>query len=142
MRSSAMSGWNRLGDPVYWAPHMADSMLPGVPFKRILFQLAREDQTMPNMATTRLIKAANHPLTWEYRHDLALADGLQLPAGSAPVSGDVYRNLRYLREFSQPPRNSNWPGGPAAGGRLLFERWPQRSGSKYISTPGYSAGVI
>jgi len=72
------------GDPVYWAPHMADSMLPGVPFKRILFQLAREDQTMPNMASTRLIKAANHPLTWEYRHDVALADGLQLPEDPHP----------------------------------------------------------
>jgi pimeloyl-ACP methyl ester carboxylesterase len=67
------------GDAVYFAPHMADSMLPGVPFKRILFQLARLDLTMPNMATTRLIKAANHPATWEYRHDIALADGLPLP---------------------------------------------------------------
>jgi pimeloyl-ACP methyl ester carboxylesterase len=67
------------GDAVYYAPHMADSMLPGVPFKRILFQLARTDLTMPNMATTRLIKAANHPTTWEYRHDIALAAGLPLP---------------------------------------------------------------
>ena len=72
------------GDPVYYAPHLADSMLPGVPFKRILFQLARADQTMPNMATTRLIKAANHPTTWEYRHDIALADGLQLPQDPHP----------------------------------------------------------
>jgi hypothetical protein len=67
------------GDAVYYAPHMADSMLPGVPFKRILFQLARLDLTMPNMATTRLIKAANQPPAWEYRHDIALADGLPLP---------------------------------------------------------------
>jgi pimeloyl-ACP methyl ester carboxylesterase len=72
------------GDPVYYAPHLADSMLPGVPYKRILFQLARLDLTMPNMATTRLIKAANHPTTWEYRHDLALADGLQLPQDPHP----------------------------------------------------------
>ena len=72
------------GDPVYYAPHLADSMLPGVPFKRILFQLARLDLTMPNMATTRLIKAANHPTTWEYRHDIALADGLQLPQDPHP----------------------------------------------------------
>jgi pimeloyl-ACP methyl ester carboxylesterase len=72
------------GDPVYYAPHLADSMLPGVPFKRILFQFARLDLTMPNMATTRLIKAANHPTTWEYRHDLALADGLQLPQDPHP----------------------------------------------------------
>lgn len=72
------------GDPVGWAPHMADSMLPDVPFKKILFQFARLDTTMPNIATTRLIKAANHPLTWEYRHDLALADGLPLPQDPHP----------------------------------------------------------
>jgi pimeloyl-ACP methyl ester carboxylesterase len=72
------------GDAVYYAPHMADSMLPGVPFKRILFQLARLDLTMPNMATTRLIKAANHPTTWEYRHDIALADGLAVPQDPHP----------------------------------------------------------
>jgi hypothetical protein len=72
------------GDAVYYAPHLDASMLPGVPFKRILFQLAREDTTMPNMATTRLIKAADHPTTWEYRHDLALADGLQLPQDPHP----------------------------------------------------------
>ena len=39
---------------------------------------------MPNMATTRLIKAANHPLTWEYRHDIALADGLPVPQDPHP----------------------------------------------------------
>lgn len=72
------------GDPVYFAPHLADSMLPGVPYKRILFQFARLDTTMPNMASTRLIKAANHPLTWEYRHDIALADGLPLPQDPHP----------------------------------------------------------
>ena len=72
------------GDPVYYAPHLADSMLPGVPYKRILFQMARKDLTMPNMATTRLIKAANHPTTWEYRHDIALADGLDLPQDPHP----------------------------------------------------------
>ncbi len=73
-----------LGDPVYYAPHMAGSPLPGLPYKNILFQLAREDTTMPNIAATRLIKAANHPTTWEYRHDLALADGLPLPQDPHP----------------------------------------------------------
>jgi pimeloyl-ACP methyl ester carboxylesterase len=72
------------GDPVYFAPHTTASPLPGVPFKRILFQLARTDLTMPNMATTRLIKAAFHPTTWEYRHDIALADGLPLPQDPHP----------------------------------------------------------
>jgi len=72
------------GDPVYYAPHLVASPLPGRPYKKILFQLARDDETMPNMATTRLIKAANHPTTWEYRHDLALADGLQVPQDPHP----------------------------------------------------------
>ena len=72
------------GDPVYYAPHLSASTLPGVPYKNILFQLARLDNTMPNIATTRLIKAANHPTTWEYRHDIALADGLQVPQDPHP----------------------------------------------------------
>jgi hypothetical protein len=72
------------GDPVYYAPHLTDSPLPGRSFKNVLFQFARMDTTMPNIATTRLIKAANHPTTWEYRHDLALADGLQLPQDPHP----------------------------------------------------------
>jgi hypothetical protein len=68
------------GDPVYYAPHLVSSSLPGVQAKNILFQFARADTTMPNLATTRLIKAANmNPRTWEYRHDLALAAGLPLP---------------------------------------------------------------
>jgi hypothetical protein len=43
MRSSFTNGWSRRAMPVYYAPHLADSMLPGVPFKNILFQLARAD---------------------------------------------------------------------------------------------------
>ncbi|HTQ58320.1 MAG TPA: Ig-like domain-containing protein [Bryobacteraceae bacterium] len=76
--------WQAAGDPVSFAPHTTASPLPGVPYKRVLFQVARDDTTMPNIATTRLIKAANHPLTWEYRHDLALADGLDLPQDPHP----------------------------------------------------------
>ena len=72
------------GDPVYYAPHLVASPLPGVPAKNILFQFARADQTMPNPATTRLIQAAQQPLTWEYRHDLALAAGLPLPQDPHP----------------------------------------------------------
>jgi len=72
------------GDPVYYAPHLVASPLAGVPAKNILLQFARADQTMPNPATTRLIKAAQQPPTWEYRHDLALADGLPLPQDPHP----------------------------------------------------------
>jgi pimeloyl-ACP methyl ester carboxylesterase len=73
------------GDPVYYAPHLVSSSLPGVQAKNILFQFARADMTMPNPATTRLIRAANMQFwTWEYRHDLALADGLPLPQDPHP----------------------------------------------------------
>jgi len=73
------------GDPVYYAPHLVSSSLPGVQAKNILFQFARADTTMPNPATTRLITAANMKhQTWEYRHDLALADGLPLPQDPHP----------------------------------------------------------
>jgi pimeloyl-ACP methyl ester carboxylesterase len=85
------------GDPVYYAPHLVASSLPGVPAKHILFQFARADTTMPNVATTRLINAAFlRPSTWEYRHDLALADGLQVAQDPHPflvmffgISGDT-----------------------------------------------------
>jgi hypothetical protein len=73
------------GDPVYYAPHLVNSSLPGVPAKHILFQFARADTTMPNPATTRLINAAFlRPSTWEYRHDLALAAGLPLAQDPHP----------------------------------------------------------
>jgi hypothetical protein len=73
------------GDPVYYAPHLLSSSLPGVQAKHILFQLARADTTMPNPATTRLITAANlRTWTWEYRHDLAEAAGLQVPHDPHP----------------------------------------------------------
>jgi pimeloyl-ACP methyl ester carboxylesterase len=73
------------GDPVYYAPHLVSSSLPGVEAKHILFQFARTDSTMPNPATTRLINAANMKhQTWEYRHDIALADGLPLPQDPHP----------------------------------------------------------
>jgi hypothetical protein len=73
------------GDPVYYAPHLVSSSLPGVEAKYILWQMARADQTMPNPATTRLITAANmRQETTLYRHDVALADGLDLPQDPHP----------------------------------------------------------
>lgn len=94
------------GDPVYYAPHLVASSLPGVPAKHILFQFARADTTMPNPATTRLINAAFlRPSTWEYRHDLALAAGLSLAQDPHPflalffgISGDtvVVPNLQEI----------------------------------------------
>jgi hypothetical protein len=50
----------------------------------VLFQFARLDDTMPNVATSRLIQAAGQPTVWEYRHDLALSEGLQVPNDPHP----------------------------------------------------------
>jgi hypothetical protein len=62
------------GDPIPFAPHLARSTLPGVPAKPVLFQMARADRTMPNPATSDLIRAAGMAgSTWLYRHDLAQA---------------------------------------------------------------------
>jgi hypothetical protein len=62
------------GDPVAFAPHLRSSPLPGVPIKPVLFQIALGDRTVPNPASSRLIRAANmREFTWLYRHDYARA---------------------------------------------------------------------
>ncbi len=62
------------GDPIPFAPHLARSTLPGVSAKPVLFQMARADRTVPNPASSDLIRAAGMAgSTWMYRHDLAEA---------------------------------------------------------------------
>lgn len=69
------------GDPTAFAPHLASSTLPGVPIKRVLWQIARGDRTVPNTASSNLIRAANmRESTWMYRHDTARALVPGLPA--------------------------------------------------------------
>jgi hypothetical protein len=69
-----LSEWlDMQGDPISFAPHLARSTLPGVPAKSVLFQIARTDMTMPNPASSDLIRAAGTGTTWMYRHDLAQA---------------------------------------------------------------------
>src|SRR5215469_82386 len=64
------------GDPMAFAPHLN---LP------VLWQFARADRTMPNPATTNLIKAAaGQSSTWEYRHDRARAKAPDLPLNPHP----------------------------------------------------------
>jgi hypothetical protein len=60
------------GDPAAYAPHLKQSTLPGVPIKGILFQIARADMSMPNPASSTVIRNAwMRDYTVMYRHDLA-----------------------------------------------------------------------
>jgi hypothetical protein len=60
------------GAPATFAPHLRLATLPGVPLKRVLFQMAWGDQTVPNPAGSLLVRAAwAHEMTSLYRHDLA-----------------------------------------------------------------------
>jgi uncharacterized protein (TIGR03437 family) len=62
------------GDPLSYAPHLRSSPLPGEGAKRVLWQFARLDRTVPNPANTNLIRAAAMADTAVlYRHDLARA---------------------------------------------------------------------
>jgi len=59
-------------DPVAYAPHYVASTLPGVRIRPVLFQVAKGDLSLPNPASSNLIRAARleHMLSL-YRHDLA-----------------------------------------------------------------------
>jgi uncharacterized protein (TIGR03437 family) len=60
------------GDPVACAPHLKLSPLPNVPVKRTLFQIAKGDRTVPNPASSNLIRGAGAlDSTVLYRHDTA-----------------------------------------------------------------------
>ncbi|MDQ6663636.1 MAG: hypothetical protein M3Z23_04525, partial [Acidobacteriota bacterium] len=47
------------GDPIAFAPHLRSSTLPGVPIKSVLWQEAKGDKTVPNPASSNLIRSAN-----------------------------------------------------------------------------------
>jgi hypothetical protein len=73
--------WLEVAPPMVVAPHLKQATLPGVPVKRVLFQIALGDQTVPNPANSALIRAANmREQTSLYRHDLARAAVPSLPA--------------------------------------------------------------
>ena len=73
------------GDPVAFAPHLKPSPLAGVPARPVLIQFARADRTMPNPASSLLVRAAQlQANTWLYRHDLARAQDPNLPANPHP----------------------------------------------------------
>jgi len=63
------------GTPVAYAPHLRKAPLAGVPAKSVIVQFAKGDQSVPNPATTALLRAGD--LTDRatcYRHDLAFAE--------------------------------------------------------------------
>jgi dienelactone hydrolase len=68
------------GDPLSYAPHLRLSTLPGVPIKRVLFQIAIGDRSLPPPPASALIRAAGMG-EWMslYRHDLARGFAPQLP---------------------------------------------------------------
>lgn len=69
------------GAPSTYAPHLKTAPLEDVPAKRILFQFAIGDQTVPNPSNSLLIRCADgQALSSLYRHDLARALRPQLPA--------------------------------------------------------------
>ena len=68
------------GSAMIFAPHLKSATLPGVGVKRILWQMAWGDRTVPNPSTAALIRAANMTDSFTvYRHDIArqLAPGLE-----------------------------------------------------------------
>ena len=72
-------------DPLSYAPHLASSTLPDVPIKKVLWQFAKGDRSVPNPTSTALIRAANmRESTRYYRHDLAREAAKDLPANPHP----------------------------------------------------------
>ena len=60
------------GDPISFVQHLRLLPLPGRDARPVLVQMARADRTMPNPATSLMIKAGGLlDSTWIYRHDLA-----------------------------------------------------------------------
>src|SRR5829696_7189276 len=65
------------GDPVAWAPFIRKSPLAGETAKGVIVQFARGDKTVPNPATTALIRSGDlADRTTLFRNDLAFALGV------------------------------------------------------------------
>jgi hypothetical protein len=77
--------------PVAYAPYLRRTPLAGMPPKRMIIQFAQGDQTMPNPATTAMLRAGElRDRATLYRHDLAFAENpalLKDPHGFMPVIG-------------------------------------------------------
>lgn len=67
-------------DAVAWSPHLRKAPLAGTQVKPLILQFARGDQTVPNPATTAMVRAGDlADRTMFYRHDLAYAERPTLP---------------------------------------------------------------
>ena len=72
-------------NPVAYAPYLRQTPLPGLSSKRVIVQFAKSDQSMPNPATSAMVRAGGlEDRTTFYRHDLALAENPALPKDPHP----------------------------------------------------------
>jgi pimeloyl-ACP methyl ester carboxylesterase len=66
--------------PVAYAPYLRQRPLKGMSAKRIIVQFAKGDQTVPNPATTAMVRTGGlQDETTFYRHDLAFLENPALP---------------------------------------------------------------
>jgi Bacterial virulence factor lipase N-terminal len=71
--------------PVAYAPYLRRTPLPDVSAKRLIVQFAKGDQSMPNPATSAMVRAGGlEDRTTFYRHDLAFAENPALPKDPHP----------------------------------------------------------
>lgn len=69
------------GSPMAFAPYFSRATPAANPIKNILMQVALGDQTVPNSASSQLMRSANMVQnTSIYRHDLAVQVAAELPA--------------------------------------------------------------
>ncbi len=67
-------------NPVAYSRHLRKNPLEGVPPRSVIIQFARGDQTVPNPATTAMLRAGDlADRAMFYRHDLAYAERPTLP---------------------------------------------------------------
>jgi hypothetical protein len=126
-----------VGDPIPFAPHLKQSPLPSVPSKRVLFQIAHGDHTVPNPTNSNLIRAAGgQDSTVMYRHDVAksvsigLADNphaflvdFRSPAGLAIALAAQGQMAGYLNtDGNQFPDANSTALEVLFLGRKVFER--------------------
>jgi dienelactone hydrolase len=119
-------------DAVAWAPHLRKAPLPGIQIKPVILQFARADQSVPNPATTAMVRAGDlADRTMLYRHDLAYAEHPTLPKNphgfmfGAPI-GFVEIGLSVQRQIA---------AFFASGGTVIIHPEPARFFELPISSP-------
>lgn len=120
------------GDPLFYAPHLRSSTLPGVGIRNVLWQMAKGDRTVPLTTQAALVRAANmRESSWLFRSDVAravfpqlpenphafLANLLSLPA--IPVALAAQRQMAVFFETGEAPDPN--PAVRPLYGRDLFE---------------------